>query len=100
VPVAVAGCSLSYNFFSSDLNDTHEHLGHMYESMELGDFDTVFWRRHSEVAGIDKMDSAYISAESHRGFQRGQGTLNIVNGKWAAPASVSLFELVEWSKWS
>lgn len=29
VPAAVAGCSLSYNFFCSDLNDTHDHWGYV-----------------------------------------------------------------------
>lgn len=65
--------------------------GDMYESIELGDFDTVFWRRHSEVAAIDIMDSGYTSADHHRSFKRGQGTLGYFPRQMGRRAGVYLF---------
>lgn len=75
--------------------------GDMYESIELGDFDTVFWRRDSEVAAIDIMDSGYTSAENHRSFQRGQGTLGFCRRQMGRRASVYPFlSVVNGLKWS
>jgi hypothetical protein len=69
--------------------------GDMYESIELGDFKTVFWRRHSEVAAINIMDSGYTNAENHRSFQRGQGTLGYYQRQMGRRASFYLFLIFE-----